>query len=113
MTGGEAASLTDALLVPKGDAAPSRGAMAWTSGETAARPAGDHRRISFRIDELRHRRLKLASVHLRVSAQSLVLAAVEHYLDRIVPSLLGSHCPCVAPDEAQVGSAAIVPLRTP
>jgi hypothetical protein len=113
MSAGEAASLTDTLLVPKGDAAPSRGGTAWTPGETAARPDGGHRRISFRIDEPRHRRLKLASVHLRVSAQSLVQAAVEHYLDRIVPSLLGSHCPCVAPGDAQVGSAAIVPLRTP
>jgi hypothetical protein len=111
MSGGEAASLTDTLLVPKGDAAPSRGADSWN---TAARLTDERRRISLRIDEARHRRLKLASVHLRVSAQSLVLAAVEHYLDRIVPSLLGNPCPCVAPDgEGQLVSAAIVPLRSP
>jgi hypothetical protein len=111
MSGGEAASLTDTLLVPKGDAAPSRGADPWN---TAARLTDERRRISLRIDEARHRRLKLASVHLRVSAQSLVLAAVEHYLDRIVPSLLGNRCPCVAPDgEGQQASAAIVPLRSP
>jgi hypothetical protein len=58
-------------------------------------PTGDVK-LSFHVDATRHRRLKLAMAHLRRTGQEFVIAAVDHYLDHVVPGLLEQSCPCLA-----------------
>ena len=85
------ASLSTALLVVKGAASPSR-ATTLRPHRTRNRGAQGIR-VALRVDEARHRRLRLASAHFHKSAQSVMLAALDHYLDRIVPSVLDERCP--------------------
>ena len=100
-----AASLTGTLLVVKGAAAPSR---------PAAVPPKRHPqrsdgllRVPVRLDQARHRRLRLAAAHFHKSAQAVMLSALDHYLDRIVPSALDEHCQCIC---GHKGSDKVVPL---
>jgi hypothetical protein len=39
-----------------------------------------------------------------------MLAALDHYLDSIVPSMLDERCPCIARNDAN--SAVVTPLPT-
>lgn len=100
------ASLTDALLVAKGAAAPSRPAL-----QPMRRFArSDARlRVALRLDEARHRRLRLAAAHLHKSVQAVMVAALDHYLDRIVPCVLDERCDCLARSTAG-GGETVVPL---
>jgi hypothetical protein len=102
------ASLSTTLLVVKGAASPSRATT------LRQRRIHDHStdgiRVALRVDEARHRRLRLASAHFRKSAQSVLLAALDHYLDSIVPSMLDERCPCIARNDAN--SAVVTPLPT-
>ncbi|HUZ71672.1 MAG TPA: hypothetical protein VMU87_01695 [Stellaceae bacterium] len=96
----EPASLTEALLVAKGAAAPSRFTTTRSSagagaGGRARQPDG-RARLPLRLDEKRHRRLRLATAHLRKSGQALLLAALDHYLDHVVPTLIEGRCHCLA-----------------
>lgn len=99
------ASLTGTLLVVKGAAAPSR---------PVAPPPRRHPqrndgrvRVPLRIDEARHRRLRLAAAHFHKSAQAVMLAALDNYLDRIVPNALDEHCQCIC---GHKGDDKVVPL---
>jgi len=98
MSFSEAASLTEALLVAKGGAAPSRLTMPRTGGVSAgrARHPDGRARLALRLDEERHRRLRLATAHLRKSGQGLLLAALDHYLDHVVPTLVDRNCHCLS-----------------
>lgn len=107
------ASLTEALLVAKGAAEPSlfTGARSRSIGAPRrARPAdervrqSDERaRLPLRLDEERHRRLRLATAHLHQSGQALLLAALDHYLDHVVPTLIDGRCHCLSCGEASTG----------
>ncbi len=84
------AALTDALLVAKGNAAPSR-PLPLVQKRRAARD--DTRlRVALRLDDARHRRLRLAAAHFHKSAQAVMMDALDHYLDRIVPNALDGPC---------------------
>jgi hypothetical protein len=99
----DTASLTEMLLVAKGEAAPSRDAPLRHLSIDAVRHAGrlDTRvRISLRVDEKRHRRLRLAAAHLHQSAQTVLLAALDHYIDHVVPAAIEGGCRCL-----EVGAA--------
>lgn len=98
------ASLTDALLVVKGAAAPSRPVP--QAQRQSARSEGVLR-VALRLDEPRHRRLRLTAAHFRKSAQAVVLAALDHYLDRIVPSVLDERCACLG---RRAATDTVVPL---
>jgi len=115
-----AASLTAGLLVPKGNAYPSRG-LAQPIRERMSIGARDGRllhpgvfqvpprtleaqpvpanreqkRISMRIEQQQSLRLRLASAHLGKRRQVLLLEALEYYLERVVPGLLSNPCPCI------------------
>jgi hypothetical protein len=109
------ASLTSALLVvSKGDAAPfarpdryaeaagtniqlfpSRPSRPTTSLAPAARDAG-HTRVSLRVNSARHLRLRVAAAHLGLTANGLMVAAIDHYLDEVLPKQMASHCACLA-----------------
>ena len=97
------ASLTEALLVAKGAAEPSRFTRARGGGIGVARrtrPTDGRARLALRLDDARHRRLRLATAHLRQSGQALLLAALDHYLDHVVPTLIDGRCHCLACGEA-------------
>ena len=55
--------------------------------------AGDPRsraRVSLRLDDRRHRRLRIAAVHLDASLQQLLTHALDQYLAQVAPD-----CPCM------------------
>ena len=100
------ASLSDALLVAKGAAAPSR------QRQRRSAPSDGRLRVALRIDEPRHRRLRIAAAHFHKSVQGVMLAALDHYLDRIVPSVLEESCECLA-RRATTDMVVPIPLRSP
>ncbi|HUK60266.1 MAG TPA: hypothetical protein VLV50_13630 [Stellaceae bacterium] len=107
MNPSDVASLSDALLVVKGSAGPST-----PKRKTRRGPLEDSRvRVALRIDEPRHHRLRLAAAHMHKSAQSVLLAALDHYLDRIVPNALDEPCACL--DQRGKPRSNVTPLRTP
>jgi hypothetical protein len=122
MSAPEAASLTSALLVRKGAAVPagyatlaatvrglrvaetssSEGAPLAPGAAVAAGPrrrrpsAPDPRtRISLRLDDERHLKLKLTAAHLHKKLQDIVIAALDGYLDQVGPAVMSGHCVCL------------------
>jgi hypothetical protein len=79
-----------------------------------ATPRGPAVRLTFRLDDARHTRMKLALAHLHLSGQGLVLAALDHYLERVVPTLVGEQCACLGRGEggACCGASRPRPLPT-
>jgi hypothetical protein len=87
----KAASLTGALLSGK------EGIARAPSPRPAAAESGDApRQVSLPLDPIRHRRLRLAAAHLDQTEDALMLAALDHYLDRVVSALLDGRCACLA-----------------
>ena len=102
----KAAQLTSGLLASKGDAAPSSAnrenlgpgnvdqalafaAEAGSNGATAAKARRKGRvNLSLRLDADRHRRLKLATIHLGETAQTIMIRALDQYLDQVANDLL-------------------------
>jgi hypothetical protein len=117
----EPAALTDALLVTKGAATPRRLRRARSGGGSIRAKAGDGRtRLSLRVDDERLRRIRLAAAHLGGNGQSLLIAALDHYLDRVMPVLINGPCPCLergaavaAEPCADKSCIAVMPLRSP
>lgn len=122
MNAPEAASLTSALLVRKGAAVPAgyvslaavvRGVRAPETEESGVaaltdvseaspprprrrRSAADPRvRISLRLDDERHLKLKLTAAHLHKKLQDVVIAALDGYLDQIGPAVMNGSCACL------------------
>ncbi len=112
------ASLTSALLAAKGAAAPiarpehyldqtgtniqlfpTRAARPSTSLLPATRDIG-HTRVTLRVNSARHLRLRVAAAHLGVTANGLMVAAIDHYLDEVLPKQMESHCACLAQGRA-------------
>lgn len=122
------ASLNARLLARKGDArpapiegsesrarpAPAGPAPAPGTGPTALPgdpPAGDPRsraRVSLRLDDARHRRLRLAAIHLDASLQQVLTAALDHYLAQVTPD-----CPCMDSHGAASDGQACANRRRP
>ncbi|MDZ7711811.1 MAG: hypothetical protein U5L06_01215 [Rhodovibrio sp.] len=119
------ASLNARLLARKGDARPAP----IDTGEGRARPtpprpvagswqvpavwpeepAGDPRaraRVSLRLDEARHRRLRLAAIHLDASLQQILTHALDRYLAQVAPD-----CPCMRPGCVSGEGCASTPRR--
>jgi hypothetical protein len=119
----EAASLTSALLVRKGRAVPA-GYVSLASAvrgqqpaqeepaleaplATVAAPASAPRRaarprkrdprarISLRLDDERHLKLKLTAAHLHKKLQEIVIAALDGYLEQIGPAVMNGNCACL------------------
>ena len=123
MNAPEAASLTSALLVRKGAAVPAGyvslaaavrslrapqpievEAATFADGATAGptrarrrrRSAPDPRaRISLRLDDERHLKLKLTGAHLHKKLQDIVIAALDGYLDQVGPAVMNGNCACL------------------
>lgn len=115
----EPASLTSALLVRKGTAVPA-GYVSLAAAVRSVRSepaeatvtpldahAGARRRrqqesvpdarvrISLRLDEERHLKLKLTAAHMQKKLQDVVIAALDGYLDQIGPAVMNGHCACL------------------
>jgi hypothetical protein len=132
MNAPEAASLTSALLVRKGAAVPAgyvslaaavrplRAPETNDSGVTTLADAGkanatrsrrrrqsasDPRaRISLRLDDERHLKLKLTAAHLHKKLQDVVIAALDGYLDQVGPAVMNGNCACLEGGCAARGS---------
>ena len=88
----KAASLTGALLTSKEAALrPPGAASAPHAGESSDAP----RQVALTLDPTRHRRLRLAAAHLDQTEDALMVAALDHYLDRVVSVLLDGRCACL------------------
>jgi len=55
-------------------------------------PAGNDgvTRVSLRINSARHRRLRIAAAHLGLTNSRMMVTAINHYLDHVVPKLVVS-----------------------
>ena len=107
MSAREVSALSEGLLVVKGAAQPLR-LPTRTARQT---PLDGRRRVSIRLDEAQHRRLRLAAAHLRKSVHAVLLDALEHYLDRIVPGSADPSCACLVRRPAD--SVTVMPFRAP
>lgn len=105
----KAAALTAALLAPKGAAIPApfvrpnlpepidRNGGKWVSrARTRALANGMQRvKLSVRLDPTRHLKLKLTAAHMHDSVQSVLIDALDAYLDQISPALTDGRCTCL------------------
>jgi hypothetical protein len=116
-----AASLTAALLVPRGNAHLSRGIarpirerirVAVRDGDVlrpevarlpqptfvpqTAAASAQPKRISLRLDERQRLRLRLGSAHFSKSLQAILIEALDRYFTQVVSELLGNPCACLA-----------------
>lgn len=106
MSAPDAAKLTARLLARKGAAAPAAlgiAAVKAHAGPRARAPStnghdgGEERaRVTLRLDERRHLRLKLTAAHLQQSLQELLIEALDRYLDQVGPEMLSPNCVCLA-----------------
>lgn len=119
-----AASLTSSLMARKGTAGPSRleqkdgehqnprptprlvantppsarvkkPAKPRKAGGKVGDTAADKRRFTLRLSEDQHIRMRLASVHLHMSAQQMVMKALDTFLAETVPHIRGGDCLCM------------------
>lgn len=101
MRGGRPAALTAALLFAKGGATPKgfipdhHAAPQIKSAGAGAKSSNGDVRMSLRLDAERHFRLRLAMAHLDRNGRELIVAALDHYLDRVVPGLVQRRCACL------------------
>jgi predicted DNA-binding protein len=111
----KAASLSADLLVTKGDAAPSGetgrdNKIEFLPREGRKRSGGGGEdgvtRVSLRMPTARHLRLRLAAAHLGRSSHALMLAAIDHYIDTILPLLMAGRCACLEQGRAPAGDCA-------
>ena len=108
------ASLTSGLLVAKGGAEPSA-KRAWlaSDGKVEVLPRRPRRRagggedgitrMTLRVNTARYLRLRLAAAHLGRSHHALALAAIDHYIDSVLPLLLTGRCACLEQGRAPAG----------
>jgi hypothetical protein len=52
-------------------------------------------KLSLRLDGDRHRRLRLAALHLGRSGQQLLIEALDAYLERSAEAIRGGQCACL------------------
>jgi hypothetical protein len=92
----KAASLTGALLSGKDAPARPQAPQPTAALQAAAESSDAPRQITLPLDAVRHRRLRLAAAHLDQAEDALMVAALDHYLDRVVSVLLDGRCACLA-----------------
>ena len=90
----KAASLTGALLSGKDAHARPHGAPE-TAPHVVSESSDALRQVTLALDPTRHRRLRLAAAHLDQTEDALMVAALDHYLDRVVSVLLDGRCACL------------------
>jgi hypothetical protein len=89
-----AGSITDAMIKPL----PAR--------PTPKRGNDGLTRVSLRINSARHLRLRLAAAQLGLSNHGMMVAAIDHYLDNVLPMLMAGRCACLEQGRAPAGNCA-------
>jgi hypothetical protein len=56
---------------------------------------GKTAKVSLRLDDERHRKLRLASVHQQLSGQQILLKALDAYLATYAPAAMDGNCVCI------------------
>jgi hypothetical protein len=108
------ASLTSALLVVKEFAAPTATSLVanvqFLHKSPRHRLAGDEGviRVSLRMNTARHMRLKLAAAQLGSSNHALLLQAIDHYLDNVLPMVMLDPNPAIAQARAPGETCAVL-----
>jgi hypothetical protein len=117
VSAGPAASLSAALLVTRGNAQLSRGLAqpmterpGFATRSIDARDRRNHppsfvppppppdtafTRLTLRVDETQRLRLRLAAAHLGKTRQEILIEALDHYFQRVLPAFLHDLCPCI------------------
>lgn len=102
-----AATLASGLLARKGEAVPTslvvlpivpRAPTGEIKPELSAPRGGGAAaaaKLSLRLDGDRHRRLRVASLHLGRSGQQILVEALDAYLERSAEAILGGQCACL------------------
>ena len=99
-----AAILSSGLLARKGAALPTSLAAVPLSPRAAIgdvpAPAGAavprrNAKVSLRLDPERHRKLRLAAVHLGRSGQRILIDALDAHLARCAETIAGGDCACL------------------
>ena len=62
------------------------------------RGSGKSAKVSLRLDDERHRKLRLASVHQQLSGQQILLKALDAYLADCAPVVMDGNCVCINRD---------------
>jgi hypothetical protein len=108
------ASLTSTLLVVKGppaSPATSLGANIQFLHKAPRQRIANHEpitRVSLRMSTARHARLKLAASRLGCSNHTLLLDAVDHYIDNMLPGLMADPNPAAAQIRAPGETCAVL-----
>jgi hypothetical protein len=108
------ASLTSTLLTVKGPPASpttSLGANIQFLHKAQRQRIAGHEpvtRVSLRMSTARHARLKLAASRLGCSNHALLLDAVDHYIDAVLPGLLADNNPAAAQTRAPGETCAVL-----
>lgn len=71
------------------------------TGSDGGTDSGDRARVTLRLDEARHLRLKLAAAHLQKSLQEILTVALDRYLEQVAPEILRNNCVCLATREGR------------
>lgn len=78
------------------DAPPAASADTRMAEALDALPAdGKLAKVSLRLDPARHLKLRLAAAHQRRSGQQILLAALDAYVEAIVPAVMDGDCACL------------------
>ena len=64
-------------------------------------PAARRARVSLRLDDERHLRLRLSAAHMETTLQNVLVQALDHYLDQISPEVIRANCLCLGTGKAK------------
>jgi hypothetical protein len=56
-------------------------------------------RVSLRINDERHLRLRLTASHMQTTLQDILTQALDNYLDQLGPEVIRNNCLCLNADE--------------
>lgn len=85
----------------------------WQSSGAARRPVLENvsrKKLSLRLDRVRHFRMKLTAYHLGISAQELMTRALDSYIEKVAPDMAMSK-PLPSTDAKERAVDAVAQIR--
>jgi hypothetical protein len=80
---------------PRRRPTPPVGRASTSASEMPPSKPGKSAKVSLRLDDERHRKLRLVSVHQHLSGQQILLAALDAYLAKCAGTLMDGNCVCL------------------
>ncbi len=80
------------------DRAPRNGSLGVFRGADPAKEsarAAERARVSLRLDDERHLRLRLTASHMQMTLQDILTQALDTYLDQVSPEVIRDNCLCL------------------